>query len=233
MGVDDAGALDVARGRPSARPSAFGSGRAPLRYCSTSSAIGPGPAGAAVLARGVGVVPGVEDLEEDPLRPAVVVRVDRRDGAAVVVAEAEAAQLARHDRDVRLGRRARVLPRLDGVLLGRQAEGVVAHRGAGRCGRASACSGRRCRWRCSRAGARRAARRREGTGTCRGRGGAPRGAGRRPRGRPTDPRGWARGRCRAPATGPARRPRCGRPARRCSGVGSRSSRPRRRSRLRP
>ena len=40
--------------------------------------------------------------------------------------QAEAAQLARHDDDVVLGRLARMLPGLDGELLGREPEGVVA-----------------------------------------------------------------------------------------------------------
>jgi hypothetical protein len=65
------------------------------------------------------------DLEEDPLGPAVVVGVDRLDGSSVVVAKPEAAQLARHDDDVVLGRLARVLAGLHGVLLGGQPEGVV------------------------------------------------------------------------------------------------------------
>ena len=108
------------------RPSSAGSGRAPLRYSSTSSAIGRARPSAAVGAHGIGVVPGVVDLQEDPLGPAVVVGVDRRDGAAVVVAQAQAAQLARHDDDVVLGGLARVLAGLHGVLLGRQAERVVA-----------------------------------------------------------------------------------------------------------
>jgi hypothetical protein len=40
------------------------------------------------------------------------------------VAQPEAPELALHVGDVRLGGRARVLARLDGVLLGGQAEGV-------------------------------------------------------------------------------------------------------------
>jgi hypothetical protein len=48
--------------------------------------------------------------------------------AARIVAEAEAAQLPPHRRDVLLGGDARVLARLERVLLGRQTERVVAHR---------------------------------------------------------------------------------------------------------
>ena len=79
-----------------------------------------------VGADGLGVIPGVEDLQEDPLRPAVVVGVDRPDRTPVIVTHAQALELARHDDDVVLGRLAGVLTGLDGILLGRQAEGVVA-----------------------------------------------------------------------------------------------------------
>ena len=77
---------------------------------------------------GVLVVPAVEDLQEDPLRPAVVGDVGRGDAPTGVVAESERAQLAAHGRDVRLGGDPRVLARLHRVLLRRQAERVVAHR---------------------------------------------------------------------------------------------------------
>ena len=74
------------------------------------------------------VEPGAEQLQEDPLGPLVVARVDRGEAAAVVVVDAQAAQLGLDGQDVGLGGDPRVLPRLDGVLLGGQAEGVVAHR---------------------------------------------------------------------------------------------------------
>ncbi len=76
----------------------------------------------------LGVVPRVEDLQEDPLRPAVVGDVGRRDAAARVVAQAERPELAAHGGDVRLGRLPGVSPGLHRVLLGGEAEGVVAHR---------------------------------------------------------------------------------------------------------
>ncbi len=76
----------------------------------------------------LGVVPGVEDLVEDPLRPAVVAGVGGGDAAARVVGEAQPAQLAAVVGDVELGGDARVLPGLDGVLLGGQAESVETHR---------------------------------------------------------------------------------------------------------
>ena len=94
---------------------------------------GPGAAGAggvvAAVGRpggGVGVVPGAVDLQEDPLGPAVEVGVGGGEDAAAVVAQAEAAELALHVGDVGLGGHARVLSGLDGVLLGGQAERVVA-----------------------------------------------------------------------------------------------------------
>ena len=77
---------------------------------------------------GVGVVPRVVDLQEDPLRPAVVVDVGGGRAAARVVAEAERAQLALHVGDVRLGGHARVRAGLHRELLGREPERVVAHR---------------------------------------------------------------------------------------------------------
>ncbi len=76
----------------------------------------------------LGVVPGFEDLQEDPLRPAVVADVGRGDAAPRVVGQAEAAQLAAVRGDVLLGVDARVHAGLDGVLLGRQPERVEAHR---------------------------------------------------------------------------------------------------------
>ena len=82
--------------------------------------------GASAPALGGLVVPAVEDLQEDPLRPAVELLVDRRDGAPVVVAQPQPAQLALHRDHVVLGGLARMLAGLDGVLLGGQAERVVA-----------------------------------------------------------------------------------------------------------
>ena len=81
----------------------LGAARAPASYSRDQLRDRARPAGAAVRARRGLVVPGVEDLQEDPLRPAHVARVDRRERAPRVVAQAEAAQLALHDRDVRLG----------------------------------------------------------------------------------------------------------------------------------
>ena len=73
------------------------------------------------------VEPGAEQLQEDPLGPLVVARVDRGEAAAVVVVDAQPAQLGADRLDVGLGGDPRVLPRLDGELLGGQAERVIAH----------------------------------------------------------------------------------------------------------
>ena len=73
------------------------------------------------------VEPGAEDLQEDPLGPLVVARVDRGEGAPLVVVDAQPPQLGADRGDVGLGGDPRVLPGLHGVLLGGQAEGVVAH----------------------------------------------------------------------------------------------------------
>ena len=74
------------------------------------------------------VKPGVEEHQEDPLRPANVVRVGGRQGAVPVVAEAEHLQLAGEVGDVAFGALPRRRARADRVLLGGQAEGVEPHR---------------------------------------------------------------------------------------------------------
>ena len=76
---------------------------------------------------GAGVVPAVEELQEDPLRPFVVVGIAGAHLAVPVEAEADAVQLLPVAGGVHLGGLRRVLAGLDGVLLGGQAEGVVAH----------------------------------------------------------------------------------------------------------
>ena len=73
------------------------------------------------------VVPGVEHLAEDPLRPAVELGVGGRHAAARIVGQAQPAQLAAVGGDVLGGRDRRVLAGLDGELLGGQAERVEAH----------------------------------------------------------------------------------------------------------
>ncbi len=72
------------------------------------------------------VVPGVEDLQEDPLGPLVVVRVDRGERPALVMAQAQPAQLGLHVGDGGLGGDPGVLAGGHGVLLGGQAERVEA-----------------------------------------------------------------------------------------------------------
>ena len=73
------------------------------------------------------VVPGVEDLEKDPLGPAVEGYVGGCQCSSRIVSEPETAHLRLHGGDVGLCRDPGVLSRLDGVLLGGKAEGVVAH----------------------------------------------------------------------------------------------------------
>lgn len=77
---------------------------------------------------GVRVVPGVEDLYEDPLGPAVELGVDGGDRAPLVVPQAQPAQLPRHVLHGGLGRLPGVGAAADRVLLGGQAEGVEAQR---------------------------------------------------------------------------------------------------------
>ncbi len=70
----------------------------------------------------------LEQLQEDPLRPAVVARLVGAELARPVDRDAPRAELALEGRDRLLGRLARVLAGLDRVVLGRQAERVIAHR---------------------------------------------------------------------------------------------------------
>mmetsp|Transcript_66760 Transcript_66760/g.161182 ORF Transcript_66760/g.161182 Transcript_66760/m.161182 type:complete len:863 (-) Transcript_66760:217-2805(-) len=69
----------------------------------------------------------LEELQEDPLGPLDVPHVGRRQLALPVVREAERLELPLEVCDVLLGRLFGVRPRVDGVLLGRKAEGVPAH----------------------------------------------------------------------------------------------------------
>ena len=77
---------------------------------------------------GGGIEPGVEEHEEDPLRPAHISRIGRRQFAAPVVTEPEHLELAAEGVDVALGTLARRGAGADRVFLGRQAEGIEAHR---------------------------------------------------------------------------------------------------------
>ncbi len=80
---------------------------------------------AALLA---GVVPRVVQQQENPLRPAEIIRIGGIDFTVPVVTEAEHLDLPAERGDVLLGGGAGVRAGFDGVLLGRQAEGVPAHR---------------------------------------------------------------------------------------------------------
>ena len=75
-----------------------------------------------------GVVPGVEELEKDPLGPAIVVGIGGREFSAPVVAEAEHFQLSAKRCDISIGGFAWGCAGLDGMLFGGQSEGVPAHR---------------------------------------------------------------------------------------------------------
>ena len=72
--------------------------------------------------------PVLEELQEDPLRPAVVARLVRAELARPVDRDAPLAELPPERLDRRVRRVARVLAGRDRVVLGRQAERVVAHR---------------------------------------------------------------------------------------------------------
>ncbi len=72
--------------------------------------------------------PALEELQEDPLGPAVVARLVGAELTRPVDRDAPGAELALEGLDRGLGGDARVHAGLDRVVLGRQAEGVVAHR---------------------------------------------------------------------------------------------------------
>ena len=75
---------------------------------------------------GVGVVPGFEDLGEDPLGPAIVPRIGGGDAAAGIMGQTQPAELATAVGDVGFGGGPRMLPLLHRVLFGRQAERIEA-----------------------------------------------------------------------------------------------------------
>ena len=157
-----------------------------------------------------------EDLQEDPLGPPVERRVDGGHRPARVVGQADAAQLLGDDGDVRLGGDPRVGARLHGVLLGGQAEGVVAegveHVAAGHPVVAGEHVGADVAERVAdvEAGARRVREHVEHVEL--------RAVGHPVEARRTGDRwGWRRGRCPRAPIGPARPPRSARPAPRCSG----------------
>ena len=68
------------------------------------------------------VVPRIENLQEDPLRPAIVTLVGRADTAPLVVSETQTSKLSAHVCNIRLGIDPRMNARHDCVLLGRQTE---------------------------------------------------------------------------------------------------------------
>ena len=74
------------------------------------------------------VEPSVVQLQENPLRPPVIIGIGRVDFPAPVVAEAKRLNLALEVGDVGLGGDARMLAGLDRVLLCRQAERVPPDR---------------------------------------------------------------------------------------------------------
>ena len=75
----------------------------------------------------VGQAP-LEELEEEPLRPAVVGGLVRRDLAVPVDRPAHAVHLFADGGDVPLGDETRMLALADGRVLGREPESVIAHR---------------------------------------------------------------------------------------------------------
>ncbi len=112
----------------------FGTARGLVHLCPDAGRRGSGPCCELVFeladgpgALGLGVVPAVEDLQEDPLGPAVVADVCRRDRAPVVMTQAEPPELTAHVGDVVLGVDPRMLTGLAGMFLRWKTERVVSH----------------------------------------------------------------------------------------------------------
>ena len=76
----------------------------------------------------VAAVVTVEHFQESPLRPLVVPRIAGAHFAIPVERKADLVELLAVTGDVVIGGDGRMLSRLDGILLGRQPEGVVTHR---------------------------------------------------------------------------------------------------------
>ena len=72
------------------------------------------------------IIPTIEQLTEDPLCPFVVIRVRGAYLSAPIKGEAHLVELGAIAADILLGGLAGVLPRLNGVLLGRQAKGIIS-----------------------------------------------------------------------------------------------------------
>src|SRR5690606_15884759 len=73
------------------------------------------------------IVPGIEQLHEDPLCPTVIPRIACTHLPAPVKRKANMVQLFAVALDVGLGGNCRMLSRLDGILFGRQTKGIVSH----------------------------------------------------------------------------------------------------------
>ena len=78
------------------------------------------------LAKGI-VVPASEHLQESPLGPFVIGRITSTHLTVPVIGKTDAVHLLTVAVDVLDSRDLRMLAGLDGVLLGRKAEGVVSH----------------------------------------------------------------------------------------------------------
>ena len=117
----------------------------------------------------VGVEPGPEQLQEDPLGPPVVPRVGGGERTTGVVGQPEPPELPPHGVDVLGGARPPGACRSRWRTARRAGRRRRTRRDGGRCRPACAGTGRSCRRRCSRADARHGGRRPRGRGTCRAR----------------------------------------------------------------
>ena len=73
------------------------------------------------------VIEAVKQLQEDPLRPFVIVDIGRGETTMRVMTKADDLKLTQHIFDIGFGRNARMLAGLDGKLFCRQTKGIKAH----------------------------------------------------------------------------------------------------------
>ncbi len=73
------------------------------------------------------IVPGIENLQENPLRPAIVIGIGRGKLTAPVVAEAKHLQLPSEIVDVFVSLNSRMSSGLNGIFFGGQSKGIPAH----------------------------------------------------------------------------------------------------------
>ncbi len=73
------------------------------------------------------VIPALKQLEKDPLRPVIILRIGSTHFAVPVITKSDIVKLLAEISDIVVRRDGGRGPMVDGILLGRQAEGVITH----------------------------------------------------------------------------------------------------------